>query len=76
MRGFIRVNAETDKKFFRIRLLRLDIIRRSSNLKELIWIKNNTEEKVNKVLPCKIFILTSFKEKVSLCKFTTDVDEF
>ena len=41
---FIQVNVETDKKFIRIHLLRLDVIRRSNNQKELIWIKTNTEE--------------------------------
>ena len=29
-----------------------------------MWIKTNTEKKVDKVLPGKIFILISFKEKV------------
>ena len=32
--------------------------------KNWIWIKTNTENKVHKVLPSKIFILISFKEKV------------
>ena len=32
--------------------------------KNLIWIKTNTEKKVDKVLPGNIFILISFKEKV------------
>ena len=41
-----------------------DVIRRSSNQKEMIWIKTNTEKKVNEVLLGKIFILISFKEKV------------
>ena len=50
-------------KFIRIRLLRLDAIRRSSNQQELILIKTNTEKKVDKCLPSKIFILISFKEK-------------
>ena len=52
--GFIQVNVETDK----------DVIRKSSNKKEKIWIKTNMEKKVDKVLPSKIFILISFKEKV------------
>ena len=30
----------------------------------MIWIKTNTEKKVDKVLPGSIFILISFKEKV------------
>ena len=55
-------------KIFRIGLLRLYVISRSSNKKELIWIKTNMEKKVDKVLqgvlPGKIFILISFKEKV------------
>ena len=34
-----------------------------SNQKELIWIITNTEKRVDKVLPGKIFILISFKEK-------------
>ena len=38
--GFIQVNVETDKKFIRICLLRLDEIRRSSNQKELDLDKN------------------------------------
>ena len=49
--------------FIRIRLMHLDVIRRRSNQKELIWIKTNTEKKVDIVLPGKIFILISFKEK-------------
>ena len=44
--------------------LYLYLIRRSSNRKELIWIKANKEKKVDKVLPGNIFILMSFKEKV------------
>ena len=42
-----------------------DVIRRSSNKKELIWIKTNTEKKVDNILSGKIFIPISFKEKVS-----------
>ena len=45
---------ETDKNLSVVRLLHLDLIRRSSNQKELIWI----------VVPDNIFILISFKEKV------------
>ena len=51
-------------KFIYIRLLRLDVIRRSSNKKKLIWIKTNTEKRVDKVLPGKSFILISFNENV------------
>ena len=51
-------------KFIRILLLHLDVIERSSNKKELFWIKTNTEKKVDKVLSGKIFILISFKRKV------------
>ena len=50
-------------KFIRIHLLRLDAIRRSSNRKELIWVKANTEKKVDKVLPGEIFILVDFDVK-------------
>ena len=55
--------TECGNGFIRSRLLRLDLIRRSSNRKELIWIKTNTEKKVDKVVPGNILILISFKEK-------------
>ena len=61
--GFIWVNVER-LKFICIHLLRLDVIRRSSNQKELISIKTNTEKKVDKVLPGNIFVIISFKETV------------
>ena len=44
--------------------MRLDLIPRRGNRKELIWIKANTEKKVDKVLPGNIFILINFEEKV------------
>ena len=43
--------VKMNKKFIRIHLLRLDVMRRSSNRKDLIWIKTNTDKKVVKVLP-------------------------
>ena len=42
----------------------VDVIRRGSNKKELIWMKTNTEKRADKVLPGKIFILINFKENV------------
>ena len=54
---------ETDKKSNRIHLMRLDTIRRSSNRKELIWIKTNTEKKVDKVLPGELFVFINFNVK-------------
>ena len=62
-------------KFIRICLSRLDVIRRSSNQKELIWIKINTKKKVGKVLPGKIFTLIIFK-KIFSHEFRANVDEF
>ena len=42
---------------------------RNSNQEGLIWIKTNTEKMVDKVLPGKIFLLISFKEKVFTVEF-------
>ena len=62
---FTRVEfVETDKKFIRIRLLRLDVNWRSSNKKELIWIKKLIRtKKWIKFYPTK-FYPDKFKEKV------------
>ena len=56
---FIRVNVETVKNFSVFACC-------SSNEKELIWIKTNTKKRVDKVLPCKIFILISLRKKLLL----------
>ena len=44
-------------------MLRLDAIRRSANRKVLIWIKTDTEKKMDKVLPSEMFILINFNVK-------------
>ena len=64
MRRIYPAKCRNGKKIILSRLLGLDLTRRSGNRKELIWIKTNTENRVDKVLPGNIFILISFKEKV------------
>ena len=64
MRRIYPAKFGNERKFILSRLLRLDPIRRSGNRKQMIWIKTNTEKKVDKVLPGNSFILISFKEKV------------